>query len=462
MQSNNGAGGTGLQGSRISGGGLGSGVRRRSTTGLFAQAETREPSQIAAELHDALLKNIDLEKLHQTPADEARKLVEDALASLMPAIGVSPHSDVGDRVSGMVLDEVLGLGPLQALLDDVSVQEIMVNAPDQVYVERDGRLQRTDVRFRDDAHVRRISDRILAVIGRRVDESSPLVDARLADGSRVNITIPPASPKHPAVTIRKFRKDRLDLDALMSVGSMDGRMAELLAASVTQKMNILISGGTGSGKTTMLNAISSFIPKGERILTIEDPLELTLQQPHVVSLEARPADMTGKHAITQRDLLRNTLRMRPDRIIVGEIRGSEAFEMLQAMNTGHDGSLGTVHANTPRDALSRVENMVLMAGFELPMAAIREQIASALNLIVQLSRGADGVRRATAITEITGMEGSHITMQDIFRFEAEGRTEDGKVIGAFRATGLRPTFSEELAIRGTPLRPELFAEGAAA
>ena len=462
MRQDDNRGGAGFALSRRAGGGLGDRSRRRATSGLFGQAEVRDLSQIAAELHDALLKNLDLEKLHQTPAAEARSLVEDALAALMPAVGVPPHGEVAERVTVMVLDEVLGLGPLQALLDDVSVQEIMVNAPDQVYVERDGRLQRTDVRFRDDAHIRRIADRILAVIGRRVDESSPLVDARLADGSRVNITIPPASPKHPVVTIRKFRKDRLDLDALMSVGSLDGRMAELLAESVTQRMNILISGGTGSGKTTMLNAISSFIPKGERILTIEDPLELTLQQPHVVSLEARPADMTGKHSITQRELLRNSLRMRPDRIIVGEIRGSEAFEMLQAMNTGHDGSLSTVHANTPRDALSRVENMVLMAGFELPMAAIREQIASALNLVVQVSRGSDGVRRVTAITEITGMEGSHVTMQDIFLFEAEGRAEDGRVIGAFRATGLRPTYSEELEIRGSPLRSELFVEGAAA
>ena len=388
--------------------------------------------------------------------------MEDALAALLPAVGVPPHGEVADRVAGMVLDEVLGLGPLQQLIEDTSVQEIMVNGPDQVYVEREGRLQKADVRFRDDAHIRRIADRILSVIGRRVDESSPLVDARLTDGSRVNITIPPAAPKHPVITIRKFRKDRLDLDSLMGVGSLDPRMAEFLAASVTGRMNILISGGTGSGKTTMLNAISAFIPKGERILTIEDPLELTLQQPHVVSLEARPADMTGRNAITQRELLRNTLRMRPDRIIVGEIRGSEAFEMLQAMNTGHDGSLSTVHANSPRDALSRVENMVLMAGFELPIAAIREQIASALNLVLQLARGGDGVRRITAITEITGMEGDRVTVQDIFRFEAERQTEDGRIVGVFRATGLRPTFSEELAIRGTPLRSQLFMEGAAA
>ena len=442
--------------------GAGFGQSRERTTGLFGTQEKRDPSEIAAELHTALLKNIDLERLHQTPPDEARRLVTDAIAALLPMVGVSAAGDLAERVARMVLDEVLGLGPLQSLIDDSSVQEIMVNGPTHVYVERDGRLGKTDVRFRDDAHVRRIAERILSVIGRRVDESSPLVDARLADGSRVNITVPPASPKHASITIRKFRKDRLDLEALVGVGSLDGRMAEMLSASVSGRMNCLISGGTGSGKTTMLNAISSFIPKGERIITIEDPLELTLQQPHVVALEARPADMTGRNAITQRDLLRNTLRMRPDRIIVGEIRGSEAFEMLQAMNTGHDGSLSTVHANAPRDALSRVENMVLMAGFDLPISAIREQIASALNLVIQLERGSDGVRRVTAITEITGMEGQHITIQDIFSFQAEGRTEDGRILGNFRPSGLLPTFAEELGVRGAPLRPEIFIEGMAA
>ena len=442
----------------LGGPGLGNTPRDRAT-GLFSKQESREPAEVAAELHDALLKNIDLERLHQSPPAEARRLVSDAIAALLPAVGMPSHGDAAEQVARMVLDEVLGLGPLQSLIDDPSVQEVMVNGPSQIYVERDGRLQRTDIRFRDDAHVRRIADRILAVIGRRVDESSPLVDARLADGSRVNITVPPASPKHSAITIRKFRKDRLDLEALVGAGSMDPRMAELLSACVSGRMNVLISGGTGSGKTTMLNAISSFIPKGERIITIEDPLELTLQQPHVVALEARPADMTGRNAITQRDLLRNTLRMRPDRIIVGEIRGSEAFEMLQAMNTGHDGSLSTVHANTPRDALSRVENMVLMAGFELPMSAIREQIASALNLVIQLERGADGVRRITTITEVTGMEGERITVQDLYQFDAEGRTDDGRIIGRFRPTGLRPTFAEDLAIRGVPLRSDLFAEG---
>jgi pilus assembly protein CpaF len=286
------------------------------------------------------------------------------------------------------------------------------------------------------------------------------VDARLPDGSRVNITVPPATPRHATITIRKFRQDRLSLEDLMSAGTMDERMAEFIGACTANRLNILISGGTGTGKTTLLNAVSSFIPRSERIITIEDPLELTLQQPHVLSMEARPADLTGQHAIIQRDLLRNSLRMRPDRIIVGEVRGPEAFEMLQAMNTGHDGSMSTVHANTGRDALSRIENMVLMAGFELPVTAIREQVASALHMIIQMERGADGVRRIVAITEVTGMEGNTITMQDIYRWELEGRDEDGRLRGRFTPTGIRPTFSDYLAIRGRELPAEMFLEGA--
>lgn len=413
-----------------------------------------------SQLHDTLLDNLDLEKLNDAPEDESKALVEEAVRALINASSLDVYGDQRERLVRMVLDEVLGFGPIQPLLDNPEVQEVMVNAPDQVYIEVSGVMQRTDVRFRDDGHVRRVAERILSIIGRRVDEASPMVDARLKDGSRVNITVPPASPKHPTITIRKFRQDRFSLDELRNAGSLDERMSEFLGACAAHKLNILISGGTGSGKTTMLNAISSFIPRTERIITIEDPLELALQQPHVIALEARPADMMGRHAITQRDLLRNTLRMRPDRIIVGEIRGPEAFEMLQAMNTGHDGSLGTVHANTPRDALSRVENMVLMAGFELPITAIREQIASALDLVVQLQRFGDGVRRVTAITEVTGMEGGSLTMQDIYTFEVEGRTEDGKVLGAYRPTGLRPAFSDEMAARGRPLQPELFLEGA--
>ena len=417
-------------------------------------------SALAAQTHELLLESLDLEKLRTTNPAEAEGSVRDALRELVNSDRSPVAPADRDVVIEMVVDEVLGFGPIDPLLDDPSIQEIMVNAPDVVYVESDGKLSRSNVRFRDVAHVRRVAERILAPIGRRVDESSPMVDARLPDGSRVNITIPPATPKFPSITIRKFRRDRMALEDLMQAGSLDERMSEFLGACTANRLNILVSGGTGSGKTTLLNAISSFIPRSERIVTIEDPLELVLQQPHVISMEARPPDVTGRHAILQRDLLRNCLRMRPDRIIVGEVRGAEAFEMLQAMNTGHDGSLGTVHANTPRDALARIENMVLMAGFELPISAIREQIASALHLVIQLERGADGVRRIIAITEITGMEGANITMHDLFIFEAEGRDDDGHILGRFRPTGIRPTFSDTLAIRGRPLEAAMFLEGA--
>ena len=413
-------------------------------------------AELAATLHDALLQHLDLEKLHATPAGEARPKVEEALRRLLPEHAPAQHGAGREHLVRMVLDEVLGLGPIQALLDDPAVQAIMVNGPTQVYVESDGVIRRADSMFRDDAHIRRVAERILAQVGRRVDESSPMVDARLADGSRVNITLPPATPRHPSLTIRKFRQDRLDMEDLVEAGSLDQRMAAFIGACTAYKRNILISGGTGTGKTTLLNAISAFIPRDERIVSIEDPLELQLQQPHVISMEARPPDMTGGNAIAQRDLLRNSLRMRPDRIIVGEIRGPEAFEMLQAMNTGHEGSLSTVHANTPRDALARVENMVLMAGFELPVRAIREQIASALHLLVQLQRFPDGVRRIVKISEITGMEGEQVTMHDLYGFQRSGREPDGRVSGAFRPTGIRPTFSDELQIDGRPLEPDLF------
>jgi len=427
---------------------------------LLKPTQRTDFSQMASEIHELLIETLDLEKLRTTDAAEAEASVRDALMALLSEPGSSVPADSRDIVIKMVVDEVLGFGPIDPLLKDPEIQEIMINAPDVIYVESNGLLSRTDVRFRDDAHVRRVAERILAPLGRRIDESSPMVDARLPDGSRVNITIPPATPKHVSITIRKFRQDRLALEDLAAAGSFDERMAEFLGACAANKLNILVSGGTGTGKTTLLNAISSFIPRSERIVTIEDPLELVLQQPHVISMEARPPDVSGRHAILQRDLLRNCLRMRPDRIIVGEVRGSEAFEMLQAMNTGHEGSLGTVHANTPRDALARIENMVMMAGFELPISAIREQIASALHLVVQLERSADGVRRINAITEVTGMEGANITMHDLFVYEARGRDDDGKLIGQFRPTGIRPTFSEDLANRGRELDAELFLEGA--
>lgn len=415
----------------------------------------------AARLHEALVKRLDGEKLRHLPAADARARVREAAAALLTAGDLTLPADARDQLIRMVVDEVLGYGPLQPLLDDPAISEVMVNGAGQIYVECDGLIQLTPVHFRDDTHVRRVAERILSVIGRRVDESSPMVDARLPDGSRVNITIPPATPKFSTITIRKFRTDRYAMTDLIAAGSLDARMQKFLSICTAHKLNILIAGGTGSGKTTMLNAISAFIPSTERIVTIEDPIELALQQAHVLAMEARPPDMTGKHAITQRDLLRNALRMRPDRIIVGEIRGPEAFEMLQAMNTGHEGSLSTVHANSPRDALARVESMVLMAGMELPLAAIREQLASAVHLIVQLQRFSDGVRRLVKITEVTGMESGHLTLQDIFCFRARGRAADGAILGEFRATGLRPTFSDELEGRGATLVADLFWEAAA-
>ncbi|MCL4241414.1 MAG: CpaF family protein [Dehalococcoidia bacterium] len=418
------------------------------------------PTMVSA-LHEALINSLDADKLAAAAPGEARKLVEETIATLIATGDYPVYGEVRQRLVSLVADEVLGLGPIQALVDDSSITEVMVNGPDQVYFERDGVIHPSDITFRDDTHVRRVAERILSQIGRRVDEGTPMVDARLSDGSRVNITIPPATPVHPTITVRKFRRDRYRIEDLIAAHTLDERMAEFLGACTTYKLNILISGGTGSGKTTFLNALSAYIPRSERIVTIEDPVELALQQRHVIKMEARPPDMTGAHAITQRDLLRNALRMRPDRIIIGEIRGPEAFEMLQAMNTGHEGSLSTVHANSPRDALARIENMVLMAGVELPVTAIREQVASALHLIIQLQRFPDGVRRIVRVSEVTGMEGSTVTLQDLFVFKAEGLAEGGQVVGRYRPTGLRPTFSEQLAIMGCQLQPELFLDGAA-
>lgn len=413
---------------------------------------------MVASLHERLINGLDPDKLSGAEPGEARGLVEEAAATLIANGDYPVYGETRQRLIALVADEVLGLGPIQGLVDDSNVTEVMVNGPDQVYFEREGVIYPSDISFRDDTHVRRVAERILSQIGRRVDEATPMVDARLADGSRVNITIPPATPVHPTITIRKFRRDRYRMEDLIAASTLDERMAEFLGACTTYKLNILISGGTGSGKTTFLNALSAYIPRSERIVTIEDPVELALQQRHVIKMEARPPDMTGSHAITQRDLLRNALRMRPDRIIIGEIRGAEAFEMLQAMNTGHEGSLSTVHANSPRDALARIENMVLMAGVELPVTAIREQVASALHLIIQLQRFPDGVRRIVRVSEVTGMEGSTVTLQDLFVFKAEGIGEGGQVTGRYRPTGLRPTFSEQLAIMGCQLQPELFLD----
>ena len=359
-----------------------------------------------------------------------------------------------------IRDEMLGLGPIEALRNDDSVTEIMVNGPKQVFVERLGKLELTDVKFHDRAHLMNIVERILTPLGRRIDESSPLVDARLDDGSRVNIIIPPLSLVGPAITIRKFSKTPLTVENLISFGTLDEKMAVFLRACVKARINILVSGGTGSGKTTTLNVISSFIPEDERIVTIEDAAELRLQQTHVVTLESRPANIEGRGQITIRDLVRNALRMRPDRIIVGEVRSGEALDMLQAMNTGHDGSLTTAHANSPRDALSRLETMVLMSGLELPVRAIREQVSSAIDLIIQQSRIRDGSRKVTYITEVQHMEDNIITTQDIFRYEQTGFDDKGKVIGHFMPTGLQPGFMEKFELNGIELPDDFFmAEG---
>lgn len=369
-----------------------------------------------------------------------------------------PISIGSDRIglTREIVDEVLGFGPITPLLLDDSVSEVMVNGPKQVYVERKGKLELTGVVFRDNEHVMQVIERIVAPIGRRIDEASPMVDARLPDGSRVNAIVPPLALSGPVITIRKFSRDPFTIDDLIGFGTMTHEMAALLDACVRVRLNIVVSGGTGSGKTTTLNVLSAFIPSDERIVTIEDSAELQLRQDHVVTLETRPPNIEGKGSVSMRDLVRNSLRMRPDRIVVGEVRSGEALDMLQAMNTGHDGSLTTGHANTPRDMLARLETMVLMAGMELPVKAIREQIASAVDLIVQQSRLKDGSRKITHITEVLGMEGDIITLQDIFIYEQTGVDSLGRVGGKFTSTGIRPKFAERLESHGVILPPNLF------
>jgi pilus assembly protein CpaF len=419
-------------------------------------------NELKFRLHQRLIEELDASKIEGGDPNKAREIVESAakavIASEMP--GVVGFSR--DELIAAVCDEILGFGPLEPLLQDSSISEVMVNGPETIYFEKDGRLYLSPIRFRDDLHITRIIERILAPLGRRVDESSPMVDARLPDGSRVNIIIPPVAPKAPIVTIRKFRNDKMTMDDLVNVGSLTRDLADFLRACVQAKLNIIISGGTGSGKTTLLNALSAFIPDTERIVTIEDPTELRLQQAHVVSLEARPPSLEGKGEVTQRDLVRNSLRMRPDRIVVGEVRGPEAFDMMQAMNTGHEGSISTVHANTPRDGLARIENMILMAGMELPVKAIREQVSSAIHLIIQIARMSDGSRMVTTVSEVAGMEGDVVTMQDIFRFEQHGLDSEGRIRGVFRSTGIRPRFAERFESQGITMPIGIFSGAVAA
>ena len=412
--------------------------------------------QVKAELHARLLDQLNLSALDRATDQELRSEIDAIAGEALQEMAVVLSREERQRLGQELLDEVKGLGPLEPLLRDDDVNDILVNGPNQVFVERAGRLSLSDVTFRDEKHLLRIIDKIVSAVGRRVDESNPYVDARLKDGSRFNAMVPPVAVDGSLVSIRKFKKEKLSVDDLVRYGAFSEDMAAYLEAAVACRLNVIVSGGTGSGKTTTLNALSSFIGDGERILTIEDTAELQLQQSHVGRMESRPANVEGRGAVTQRDCLRNALRMRPDRIIVGETRGEEVIDMLQAMNTGHDGSMTTIHANSARDAVSRLENMIAMAGIEMPIKAVRAQIASAVNLVVQASRLQDGTRRMTSITEITGMEGDVITMQEVFRYQRTGLTPDNRILGHFTATGVRSHHSERFRMWGYPLPPELF------
>jgi pilus assembly protein CpaF len=399
-----------------------------------------------------VMERLDLAAASQLPREELSQQVGEIVTELLSEEQIRLNGPEQGAVVDLLLNDMLGLGPLEPLLADEAVNDIMVNGANQIYVERRGKLELTDVRFRDDAHVLNICRRIVSQVGRRIDETTPLCDARLKDGSRVNIIIPPLAIDGPSISIRKFAKKGITLDVMAKQGNISPDMCTVLKIAARSRLNILISGGTGSGKTTLLNAMSQMIDQGERIVTIEDAAELQLQQPHVVRLETRPANLEGVGDISMRDLVKNSLRMRPDRIILGEVRGSEAVDLLQAMNTGHDGSLGTIHANRPREALTRLENMVGLAGINLPSKAVRTQIAAAVDMIVQISRMRDGMRRITHISEIVGMEGDIITTQDLFTFQFEGEGEDGSIRGSFKSSGLRPHFAPNAAYFGLDKR----------
>ena len=414
--------------------------------------------QLKGRVHIELLNRLRLDKLANISREDAEPELRSLIVGILEREQERMPLSFSEREALIVevLDELFGLGPLEALLADRSISDILVNRFDQVYIEREGRLEETDVVFRDDRHLLQIIERIVSAVGRRIDESSPMVDARLTDGSRVNAIIPPLALNGPALSIRRFRTDRLGADDLVDRDSLTAPMLEFLKVAVGCRLNLLVSGGTGAGKTTLLNVLSGFIGSTERIVTIEDSAELMLRQKHVVRLETRPANIEGKGHIRQRELVVNALRMRPDRIIVGEVRGEEALDMLQAMNTGHDGSLTTIHANSPRDALYRLDTMVAMANLNIPDRAIRQQVASAIEVVVQIARLSDGTRKVTAISEITGMERDVITMQDIFVFEKLGVDEDGRVRGRFRATGIRPKCSERFTTSGIQLPAQMF------
>jgi pilus assembly protein CpaF len=422
---------------------------------VASQTQEPFPARRLAQLRAWLLERVSValsSNGHEPSREQARRLLESAYAHAKVQL---PHAQ-RETLFNQVLDDLLGLGPLQDLLDDPSISEIMVNGKDRVYVEKAGKLVPTDLSFPDEAAVQRIIERIISPLGRRIDADNPTVDARLPDGSRVNAVIPPVAIDGPGITIRKFSRDRLGMKDLVRLGSISEGLATFAQACVVARLNILISGGTGSGKTTLLNILSEFIPEGERIITIEDAAELQLHQDHVFRLEAKPANLDGKGQVTIRHLVHNALRMRPDRIVVGEVRGGEALDMLQAMNTGHEGSLTTVHANSPRDALRRLETLALLSGVELPLRVVREQIASAVDLVIQQARLRDGSRRVVSVAEVVGMEGEVVVMSEIFKFKEEGISSEGQVLGDLAPTGIRPMFSPKLQSAGFKLSPEVF------
>jgi len=423
------------------------------------ESRTSRYQDLKGRIHQNLLNKLNLDRLTKISRADAEPEIRNVIASMLDRESLAVPLSLYERESltSDVLNELFGLGPLELLLKDPAISDILINRCSQVYVEREGRIEETDIVFRDDKHLMQIIERIVSAVGRRIDESSPMVDARLQDGSRVNVIIPPLALDGPVMSIRRFRTDRLGADDLVQRESLTSPMLEFLKGAISSRLNAVVSGGTGAGKTTLLNVLSSFISGAERVITIEDAAELTLRQRHVVRLETRPPNIEGKGATRQRQLVINALRMRPDRIIVGEVRGDEALDMLQAMNTGHDGSLTTIHANSPRDALYRLDTMIAMANLNLPEKAIRQQVASAVHLIIQVSRLSDGTRKVTSISEITGMEQGVITMQEIFAFQQTGINQAGQVVGQFRATGIRPKCAERLATAGVPLPMDMFS-----
>jgi pilus assembly protein CpaF len=429
-----------------------------TATRVAGQEDKTNLHQLRADIHRQLLERLNLSNLDKMDRAEVNRVIAGVVRDLLAQEGIPLNVEERDHLTSQVLDEIFGLGPLQPLMEDPSVSDILVDTFERVLVERDGILFDTDVRFQDNRHLLKVIDRIVSAVGRRIDDSSPMVDARLQDGSRVNAVIPPLAVDGPHVSIRKFKADVLSAEDLVRLGTLSEPLVELMEGVVSARLNVLISGGTGAGKTTFLNVLSSFVPASERIVTVEDSAELQLRQPRVVRLETRTANLEGQGAVDQRALVINALRMRPDRILVGEVRSSEAIDMLQAMNTGHDGSLTTLHSNSPRDALNRLETMVAMANLNLPERAVRQQIASAIHVVVQLARFSDGKRRLTCLSEVVGMEGDVITMQDVFRFEQQGVAENGQVLGRLRPTGIRPKFADRLRANGVNLPASMFSD----